>query len=116
MLDPKLIRETPGAVRAAIAKKHLDDDLDAVLAIDTAWRGQLQEVEGLRSKQKAANTAMAALPKGAPEFVAKVAEMNATGAYRKPIATQVEPARTFWKAEEYHQRYLEKRGMVHCHI
>jgi peptide-methionine (S)-S-oxide reductase len=47
---------------------------------------------------------------------AKVAELNATGAYRKPVATQVEPARTFWKAEEYHQRYLEKRGMVHCHI
>jgi peptide-methionine (S)-S-oxide reductase len=46
----------------------------------------------------------------------KIAELNATGAYRKPIATKVEPATTFWKAEEYHQRYLEKRGMVHCHI
>lgn len=46
----------------------------------------------------------------------KIAELNATGAYRKPIATQVEAAATFWKAEEYHQRYLEKRGMVHCHI
>ncbi|HKO18309.1 MAG TPA: peptide-methionine (S)-S-oxide reductase, partial [Acidobacteriaceae bacterium] len=47
---------------------------------------------------------------------AKIAELNATGAYRKPIATRIEPARIFWKAEEYHQRYLEKRGMVHCHI
>ena len=47
---------------------------------------------------------------------AKIAELNATGAYRKPIATRIEPANTFWKAEEYHQRYLEKRGMVHCHI
>ncbi len=46
----------------------------------------------------------------------KIAELNATGAYRKPIVTKVEPAATFWKAEEYHQRYLEKRGMVHCHI
>jgi peptide-methionine (S)-S-oxide reductase len=46
----------------------------------------------------------------------KVAELNATGAYRMPIATTVEPASVFWKAEEYHQRYLEKRGMVHCHI
>ena len=46
----------------------------------------------------------------------KIAELNATGAYRKPIATKVEAATTFWKAEEYHQRYLEKRGMVHCHI
>jgi peptide-methionine (S)-S-oxide reductase len=47
---------------------------------------------------------------------AKIAELNGTGAYRKSIATLVEPAKTFWKAEEYHQRYLEKRGMVHCHI
>ena len=45
MLDPKLIRETPDAVRAAIAKKHLEVDLDAVLAIDASWRAQLQEVE-----------------------------------------------------------------------
>jgi peptide-methionine (S)-S-oxide reductase len=46
----------------------------------------------------------------------KIAELNASGAYRHPIATKVEPASTFWKAEEYHPRYLEKRGMVHCHI
>ena len=46
----------------------------------------------------------------------KVEELNATGAYRKPIATQVLPATAFWKAEEYHQRYLEKRGMVSCQI
>ena len=61
MLDPKLIRETPELVRAALAKKHLTVDLDAVLAIDAAWRTQLQEVEQLRGTQKAANTAMAAL-------------------------------------------------------
>ncbi len=77
MLDPKLIRETPDAVRAAIAKKHLDVDLDAVLAIDASWRKLLGETEALRATQKAANTAMAALPKGSPEFVAKVAEMKA---------------------------------------
>ena len=47
---------------------------------------------------------------------AKIAELNASGAYRKPIVTQVQPSTMFWKAEEYHQRYLEKRGMVHCHI
>jgi peptide-methionine (S)-S-oxide reductase len=47
---------------------------------------------------------------------AKIAELNASGAYRQQIATKVEPATVFWKAEEYHQRYLEKRGMVSCQI
>ena len=53
MLDPKLIRENPDLVRAAIARKHLEVDLDAVLALDQAWRTLLQEVELLRGRQKA---------------------------------------------------------------
>jgi seryl-tRNA synthetase len=89
MLDPKLIRETPDLVRAALAKKHLKVDLDEVLAIDAAWRTQLQEVEQLRSTQKAANTAMAALPKGSPEFIAKVQEMKAVSAQVKERETQL---------------------------
>jgi len=46
----------------------------------------------------------------------KIVELNASGAYRNRVATQVCPANTFWRAEDYHQRYLEKRGMVSCHI
>jgi len=41
------------------------------------------------------------------EARSRVAELNASGTYRNPIATQVVPAGTFWKAEEYHQRYLD---------
>lgn len=47
---------------------------------------------------------------------ARIAELNASGMYRQPIATQVLPHSTFWRGEEYHQKYLEKRGMVSCHI
>jgi peptide-methionine (S)-S-oxide reductase len=47
---------------------------------------------------------------------ARIADLNAAGSYRLPVATQVFPSKTFWKAEEYHQKYLEKRGMVSCHI
>jgi peptide-methionine (S)-S-oxide reductase len=36
--------------------------------------------------------------------------------FSKPIVTQVVPAGTFWRAEEYHQKYLEKRGLTSCHI
>jgi seryl-tRNA synthetase len=80
MLDPKLIRESPDIVRAAIARKHLKVDFDAVLAADAAWRAQLQAVEHLRATQKAANSAMATLAKGSSEFLAKLAEMKAVSA------------------------------------
>jgi seryl-tRNA synthetase len=83
MLDPKLVRESPDLVRAAIAKKHLAVDLDAVLAADAAWRALLQDVEQLRAVQKAANAAMATLAKGSPEFAAKLAEMKAVSSQIK---------------------------------
>ena len=42
------------------------------------------------------------------------ARLEAAGRYRRPIATEIVPAPTFWRAEEYHQRYLAKRGMPGC--
>jgi peptide-methionine (S)-S-oxide reductase len=32
----------------------------------------------------------------------------------RPVVTQIEDAPTFWEAEDYHQRYLEKRGLATC--
>jgi peptide-methionine (S)-S-oxide reductase len=43
-------------------------------------------------------------------------KLNASGKLRQPVATEIVPAGTFWKAEDYHQRYLEKRGASACHI
>ena len=40
---------------------------------------------------------------------------NASGLHDRPIVTSLEPASKFWRAEEYHQRYLAKRGQRSCH-
>ena len=111
MIDPKLLRESPELVRAAIAKKHLDVDLDAVLAIDAAWRAQLQEVEALRATQKAANNAMAALPKGSPEFVAKVGEMKAVSAQVKEREAQLKETE-----EKFRQAMLLVPNLPHASV
>lgn len=43
-------------------------------------------------------------------------QRQASGRYRRPIVTEITPAFTFYRAEEYHQQYLEKRGLASCHI
>jgi peptide-methionine (S)-S-oxide reductase len=49
----------------------------------------------------------------AKQFIARLTQEKR---FAKPIVTQVVPAETFWRAEEYHQKYLEKRGALSCHI
>jgi peptide-methionine (S)-S-oxide reductase len=39
-----------------------------------------------------------------------------SGRFKRPIVTEIVPANEFWRAEEYHQQYLEKRGLTHCHL
>ena len=56
-------------------------------------------------------------PEQEAEAKAKIEQLSNDGRFKpKRIVTKVEPAQTFWRAEEYHQQYLEKRGLSHCHI
>ena len=42
-------------------------------------------------------------------------KQQASGRFRRPIVTEITPTSTFYRAEEYHQRYFEKRGVAACH-
>lgn len=46
---------------------------------------------------------------------ALIEEMNKSGELKAPVVTELLPAATFWLAEEYHQRYFEKKGVDMCH-
>ena len=54
----------------------------------------------------------------AQEAAAQAAKerLDKSGKFRNPVVTQIVPAAPFYKAEDYHQRYLEKRGLASCHI
>jgi peptide-methionine (S)-S-oxide reductase len=42
--------------------------------------------------------------------------LEKSGKFKRKIVTEVTPASTFYRAEDYHQRYLEKRGLAACHV
>ncbi len=42
--------------------------------------------------------------------------LEQSGRYKRPIVTQIVPAAPFYRAEEYHQQYLAKRGQRQCHL
>ncbi|MBT8469144.1 MAG: peptide-methionine (S)-S-oxide reductase MsrA [Deltaproteobacteria bacterium] len=47
---------------------------------------------------------------------ASLERQEASKRFPAPIVTEITKAQTFWRAEEYHQRYLERRGLSSCHI
>ena len=49
-------------------------------------------------------------------LAAVASKAAAQQSFRKPIVTEITPASTFYVAEDYHQQYLEKRGLSSCHV
>ena len=50
------------------------------------------------------------------EAAARASLQTAQSRFRRPIVTEIIPAQEFYRAEEYHQQYLAKRGLSHCHF
>jgi peptide-methionine (S)-S-oxide reductase len=48
--------------------------------------------------------------------IASKERLEKSGRYRRPIVTEIVPASQFYMAEDYHQQYLEKRGLSSCNI
>ena len=84
-------------VKAKIALKKFDCDIDAILAFDAERRQAVTEFETARAQQNAASKAMAELPKGSPEFKEKVAEMKAVSAKVKELQAAADEMEKKWK-------------------
>jgi peptide-methionine (S)-S-oxide reductase len=50
------------------------------------------------------------------ESAAKASKETTQAGYKNKIVTEITPASEFYRGEEYHQQYLEKRGLAHCSI
>ncbi len=55
-------------------------------------------------------------PEQAAEARASKEQVERAHRFSKPVVTQILPAAEFFQAEDYHQQYLEKRGLASCHI
>jgi seryl-tRNA synthetase len=92
MLDLRLIRKDPDAVRAALARRggDLDERVGAVLALDERRRALLPEIEGLRAQQNDANQAIARAKKDGGDADAAIATMREVSARAKALSEELQ--------------------------
>lgn len=76
MINVSKIRHDVNELKDAISRKKFTCDLDDVVALDQKRRAAISDSEQARAGQKLTNNEMSKLPKGTPEFLAKVAEMK----------------------------------------
>ncbi len=93
MLDIRLIRSEPDAVRASLARRDpaAAQTVDTVLALDERWRGLTTELEQLRSEQNAASKALRGAP--SPEQREQLAALAARGRALSDAETQLRAER-----------------------
>ena len=108
MIDVNYLRGDMNGLKAAISRKKFECDLDSLVELDKRRREAISEAEQARAGQKAANTEMSQLPKGSPEFLAKVAEM-------KELAGKVKDLEAVAKGadEQFQEAFLSIPNLPH---
>jgi seryl-tRNA synthetase len=92
MLDLRLIRRDPDAVRAALARRGDQGRLDDVLALDEDWRASTASAERLRAEQKAASEAIAAAKRSGDDAEDVLARMREVSAQVKALTEHARSA------------------------
>ena len=78
MIDPRLLRDDPDAIRESLARRGSKVDLDAVIALESSLRAARQNAEELRARQKESGRQIAGLEgKAKDEAIAGVADLAA---------------------------------------
>jgi seryl-tRNA synthetase len=98
MIDISSLRTDFERLQKCISRKKFDCDFDLVLKLDSERRIAISEAEKARAGQKAVNGEMSQLPKGSPEFLAKVAEMKELAVKVKELEGHAKQADEDFKA------------------
>ena len=108
MINPNFFRKNLSHLEKAISRKKFECDLDSLVERDKRRREAISEAEQARARQKAANAEMSQLPKGSPEFLAKVTEM-------KELAGQVKDLEAVAKKadEQFQEAFLSIPNLPH---
>lgn len=85
MIEISHLRNDLNGLEAAISRKKFECDLEGLLKLDQKRREEISAAEHARAGQKATNNEMSQLPKGSPDFLAKVAEMRELSAKVKEL-------------------------------
>ena len=92
MIDISYLRNDLNGLRNAISRKKFECDLEGLFKLDQKRREEISAAEHARAGQKATNNEMSQLPKGSPEFLAKVAEMRELSAKVKELESAAKEA------------------------
>jgi seryl-tRNA synthetase len=89
MLDLKLIRREPEAVRAALARRGDDAGLDRVLALDERRRAILPDLEALRAEQNEAGAAIGAAKQAGDDASEAIERMRDVAARARVLSAEL---------------------------